>query len=131
MRTDALLRSTSVRLSLVYAGLLITAFVSVGVLIWFAARNTAETELREDIELEVTAIEIELESEGLAAAIAAIKARAEHPDGRISYDHDGSENLTDSFAFSVDDGAGLASSGTFAITVTPVSTESCLKSLMM
>lgn len=84
MRTDALLRSTSVRLSLVYAGLLITAFVSVGVLIWFAARNTAETELREDIELEVTAIEIELESEGLAAAIAAIKARAEHP-GAFEY----------------------------------------------
>ncbi len=40
--------------------------------------------------------------------------------GRISYDHDDTENLNDSFVFSVDDGVGVASSGTFAITVNPI-----------
>lgn len=84
MRTDAFLRSTSVRLSLVYAGLIIAAFVLVGVLIWAAARSAAETELREHIELEFAAIQTELETEGLQAVIAAIKARAEHP-GAFEY----------------------------------------------
>lgn len=84
MQTDAFLRSTSARLSLGYAALLVTAFVLVGLLFWFTARNTAETELREEIELEVTAIETELRTEGLDAAIAAIEARAEHP-GAFEY----------------------------------------------
>ncbi len=39
---------------------------------------------------------------------------------RVTFDHDGSETVGDSFAFSVDDGVGAASSGSFAITVTPV-----------
>ncbi len=84
MLTSDIFRSTSVRLSLVYSGLIVAAFVLVGILIRFAARNTAEAELRQDIELEVTAIETELKSEGLEAAIAAIKARAEHP-GAFEY----------------------------------------------
>lgn len=84
MQTDALLRSTSARLSLVYAGLIVAAFLIAGAVIWAAARDTAESELRQDILLEVTAVETELETEGLAAATAAIEARAEHP-GAFEY----------------------------------------------
>ncbi|MEP4681788.1 MAG: LamG-like jellyroll fold domain-containing protein [Rhodopirellula bahusiensis] len=40
--------------------------------------------------------------------------------GRITYDHDDSENLADSFSFSVDDGAGSASTGSFSITLNPI-----------
>ncbi len=39
---------------------------------------------------------------------------------RVTYDHDGSETVGDGFAFSVDDGVGVTSSASFAITVTPV-----------
>jgi uncharacterized protein DUF4347/cellulose/xylan binding protein with CBM9 domain/cadherin-like protein len=45
---------------------------------------------------------------------------------RITYDHDGSETLSDSFDFSVDDGAGTASTGTFSLTVTAVNDEQVL-----
>ena len=33
--------------------------------------------------------------------------------GNVTYDHDGSETLSDSFGFDVDDGQGVVSSGTF------------------
>ena len=84
MRTETLLKSTSARLSFLYAGLIVAAFLAAGVITWIAARDTAESELRQDIELEVNAIETELETEGLEAAIAAIRARAEHP-GAFEY----------------------------------------------
>lgn len=84
MWNSPLFRSTSIKLSLVYAGLLVTSFLLVGVVIWLVARNSAEKELRTDIELEVQAIRTELELEGLDATIAAINARAEHP-GALEY----------------------------------------------
>jgi signal transduction histidine kinase len=77
-------RSTSARLSVVYAGLVITSFLLVGIVIRLVARDSAEQELRQDIELEFLAIRTELQSEGLGAAIAAINARAEHP-GALEY----------------------------------------------
>ncbi|MEQ1661568.1 MAG: cadherin-like domain-containing protein [Thiobacillus sp.] len=39
--------------------------------------------------------------------------------GLLTYDHNGSETASDSFGFSVDDGVGSASTGTFVLTVTP------------
>lgn len=84
MQIERLLKSTSARLSIVYALVIVAAFLISGIIIWIAARDTAESELRQDIELEFTAIDTELSTEGLEAAIAAIKARTEHP-GAFEY----------------------------------------------
>ena len=40
--------------------------------------------------------------------------------GLVTYDHNGSQNPFDAFDFSVDDGSGTASSGTFNVTVVSV-----------
>jgi len=81
---NALLRSTSVRLSLVYAGLVIASFVLVGLVMWLIATHAAEKELRQHIALEVAAIRTEFETEGLEPTIAAIDARVQHP-GALEY----------------------------------------------
>jgi subtilisin-like proprotein convertase family protein len=39
--------------------------------------------------------------------------------GAVSYQHDGTATLSDSFAFTVDDGQGTSSAGTFQITIRP------------
>ena len=84
MRTSALLGSTSARLSFVFAVLIIASFLLAGATIWVATRGTAESELRQAIQLEVSAIQTELRTEGLNAAIGAVQARAEHP-GSFEY----------------------------------------------
>lgn len=43
--------------------------------------------------------------------------------GEMTYDHDGSETINDSFGFSVDDGEGSASFGTFSFAITPQNDE--------
>ena len=46
--------------------------------------------------------------------------------GLVTYDHNGSETIADAFNFSVDDGQGTSTAGTFNFTVTPVNDEQVL-----
>ena len=41
-------------------------------------------------------------------------------ENRVSYAHDGTESLSDSFEFLVDDGAGVGTGGVFVISISPV-----------
>lgn len=79
-----MLKSTSVRLSLLFAGLITLAFVLAGAVVWLSASKSAEAEIRQQLTLEADAIETELRTEGLDAAAAAIHARAERP-GALEY----------------------------------------------
>ena len=63
---------------------------------------------------------------GTALGVSDTFTQADIDAGLVTYDHDGSETVSDSFDFSVDDGAGTSSSGTFNITVTPVNDEEVL-----
>ena len=63
---------------------------------------------------------------GTALGVSDTFTQADIDGGLVTYDHDGSETVSDSFDFSVDDGAGTSSSGTFNITVTPVNDEEVL-----
>jgi signal transduction histidine kinase len=78
------LRSTSVRLSLAFATLVSVAFLLAGAFIWRSANNAADAQIRQQIELEINAIEHELDAEGLDAALAAIESRVERP-GAFEY----------------------------------------------
>ncbi len=84
MQTKHLLTSTSIRLALIYGGLVVASFVLAIALTWVAARSAAESDLRDRIRLEVEAMEQEVRDEGMAAAIAAIEVRAERP-GALEY----------------------------------------------
>jgi CSLREA domain-containing protein len=57
---------------------------------------------------------------GVALAGSASFTQADINAGLLTYTHNGSESTGDSFAFSVDDGAGSASSGSFTITINGV-----------
>ena len=63
---------------------------------------------------------------GTALGVSDTFTQADIDAGNVTYDHDGSETITDSFDFSVDDGQGTASTGTFNFTVTPVNDEEVL-----
>ncbi|MCA9170265.1 MAG: VCBS repeat-containing protein, partial [Planctomycetales bacterium] len=63
---------------------------------------------------------------GTALGVSDTFTQADIDAGDVTYDHDGSETVSDSFSFNVDDGAGTNSSGTFSITVTPVNDEEVL-----
>jgi signal transduction histidine kinase len=84
VRPDRFLQSTSARLSLAYGAILVVAFSIVGLLVWMTARSSAERMLREEINLEVAAVETELREEGVDAVVAALRAREERP-GSFEY----------------------------------------------
>ena len=63
---------------------------------------------------------------GTALGVSDTFTQADIDAGLVTYDHDGSETVSDAFDFDVDDGAGTNSSGTFSITVTPVNDEEVL-----
>ena len=84
MRTENLLTSTGVRLSLIYSTLLITSFTVAIALTWIAARSAAESDLRDRIKLEVDALKSEIRVEGVEAAVTAIAVRSERP-GALEY----------------------------------------------
>lgn len=77
-------RSTSVRIALIQAGLLVVAIGGAGLGGWLTTRGLAERDARDRISLEIDAVSHELSSEGLQAAVAAVAARAERP-GALEY----------------------------------------------
>jgi VCBS repeat-containing protein len=57
---------------------------------------------------------------GVALSSGSMFTQADINSGLVTYDHDGTENFTDAFSFSVDDGTGTTSTGTFNVTITQV-----------
>lgn len=84
MRIDYIFSSTSFRLSVAFAGLLIATFVVAGLGVWAATRSIAERQTREHVTAEMESIRQEITDEGLPAGIAAIQNRASRP-GALEY----------------------------------------------
>lgn len=80
----SLLASTSFRLSLVCAAVIIVAFVLAGLGTWLVTRSAAEQAGRQRIELEMDLLQSEVRDGGISAAIAAIEARQRTP-GALEY----------------------------------------------
>lgn len=79
-----LLASTSFRLSLVCAAVIVLAFALSGLGLWFVTRSAAEHAARERIGLEMQVLQNEIRDEGMSAAIAAIQSR-QHAPGALEY----------------------------------------------
>lgn len=84
VQPDSLLRSTSFRLSAVYATLLILAFVIAAAIAWSATKAATEREVRQRINLEMTALQEEMRVESMDAAILDMRSHIEEP-GALSY----------------------------------------------
>jgi signal transduction histidine kinase len=84
VRIDHVFSSTSFRLSVAFAGLLIAAFVAAGLGVWVATRSIAERQTREHVTAEMQSIREEISVEGLPAGISAIENRASRP-GALEY----------------------------------------------
>ncbi len=63
---------------------MLAAFVLAGAAAWFATRSAAELQIRERVQSEMSALQQEMQLEGLPAAEAAIRARMETP-GALEY----------------------------------------------
>ena len=83
-RISRLFNSSSFRLSAIYALILTAAFVAAATAAVIASGATAQYEVRQRIGLEMGALQQELRAEGLGAAIAAMRTRAESP-GSLQY----------------------------------------------
>ena len=83
-RLSQLWRSTSFRISLIHAALLAAAIMGAGIGGWVTTRGAAEREAHDRIALEVHAVTLEIQAEGLKAAGDAVMARAERP-GALEY----------------------------------------------
>ncbi|WP_426010683.1 sensor histidine kinase [Caulobacter sp. DWR2-3-1b2] len=83
-RLSQLWRSTSFRISLIHAALLAAAIIGAVSGGWIATRGAAEREAHDRIALEVHAVTLEIQAEGLKAAGDAVMARAERP-GALEY----------------------------------------------
>ncbi|MCU0525936.1 MAG: tandem-95 repeat protein [Elainella sp. Prado103] len=64
---------------------------------------------------------------GKVLSIGSVFTQADLDNGRISYQHNGSEQYTDRFEFTVSDGGGNAVPGTYNITITPANDPPTLK----
>ncbi|MEQ1490997.1 MAG: histidine kinase dimerization/phospho-acceptor domain-containing protein, partial [Terricaulis sp.] len=84
MRLDRIFASTSGRLAAINAALLLAAFLLAGFAAWLATRSTAELQIRERVQSEMSALQQEMRVEGLPAAIAAIRTRMQTP-GALEY----------------------------------------------
>ncbi len=83
-RLDRLLASTSFRLSALYAGLLVIAFLVAGAWAWVATQSMIEHQIRDRIQLEMDSLQREIRNEGVGAAVAAIQTRSARP-GALEY----------------------------------------------
>ena len=84
MRRKSILSSTSFRLSLVLALVLLAAFAVAGLGAWFVTKAAAERASRQRIEIEMESLLDEVRANGLDAAVATVRTRQRLP-GALEY----------------------------------------------